>query len=84
LKKLNRSEFLSMTRGAASLTVLRPRDTSAAGAEKECTLGTSNHPHYIIVTAADFTKLQAGTAVTSTPFDKPTSTGHGHDVTVNC
>ena len=113
MKKLSRSEFLTMTMSIASLAVVGPRNTLAAGncetkitsliyssvghsleippadvadgVEKEYSIqGTSTHPHYVIVTAADFTKLQQGTAVTITAFDKPPATGHKHDVTISC
>jgi hypothetical protein len=61
--------------------VVPPADIDA-GVEKSYDItGTSNHPHTIKVTAAQFATLRAGGQVTITStFDD----GHTHNVTLRC
>lgn len=57
-----------------------PADVTA-GIEKTYDLqGSSAHPHTVIITAADFTMLQANTMVVKTS----SNFGHTHSVTVRC
>ena len=63
-----------------ALTV--PKADVVAGVEKTYDIkGSSPHLHTVKVTAADFTRLQAGTAVTIT---SSTDAAHSHDAKVSC
>jgi hypothetical protein len=59
-----------------------PKADVAAGAQKSYDIkGSSSHPHTVVVTAADFTQLQAGTQVKK---QSSTDASHAHDVTITC
>jgi len=63
-----------------SLTV--PKADVAAGAQKTYDIqGSGSHPHTVVVTAADFTQLQAGTQVKK---QSSSDASHTHDVTITC
>jgi hypothetical protein len=55
-------------------------DVMAGVAKSYDTKGTSNHPHWLELTAADFAKLQAGQMVRKLSCND----GHEHEFIINC
>ncbi len=63
-------------------TMTVPKEDVTAGAEKTYQImGTSGHPHTVVVTAAMFTMLQSNMRVMAT---SSMDAGHTHLVTIDC